>query len=256
MICKSVNIDISKLNKLKSNHYTRRIKSHFLTYKTQFNFLSFYEIIDNNKLVGIICCFNSSMVISTCDDCSFNKEIIEEVSAFILLNSPYSIELEFDYADVILCLLNNQYKSEIRTEFEFKSSGKVPDLFVNECPKLDDVYLIIKDSFNGLKVAYELWLTDTSYRIRHETSRIFLFENCTTATVQYLVDDVALVGNVATVSCERGKFYARNLLYWIGEKMAADGKTVKLFARPHRVSYYEEILFKEIGTDIVLERKY
>ena len=40
------------------------------------------------------------------------------------------------------------------------------------------------------------------------------------------------------------------------EKLTADGCEVRLFARPHRVSYYEEIGFKKCGLDIVLERKY
>jgi len=43
-------------------------------------------------------------------------------------------------------------------------------------------------------------------------------------------------------------------LYWIGEKLTQDGFQVRLFARPHRVSYYEEIGFKACGIDLVLER--
>lgn len=75
-----------------------------------------------------------------------------------------------------------------------------------------------------------------------------------TATIQYIIDGVALVGHVGTIPEERGKFHARQLLYWIGEKLTQDGFQVRLFARPHRVSYYEEIGFKACGIDLVLER--
>jgi N-acetylglutamate synthase-like GNAT family acetyltransferase len=59
---------------------------------------------------------------------------------------------------------------------------------------------------------------------------------------------------VGTVPEERGKLHARQLLYWIGERLTQDGIEVRLYARPHRVSYYEEIGFKECGIDTVLER--
>ena len=81
-----------------------------------------------------------------------------------------------------------------------------------------------------------------------------MLDKCTTATIQYIVDGTVLIGNVGTIPEERGKHHARNLLYWIGEKLTNDGFDVRLMARPNRVSYYEEIGFKEIGTDIVLER--
>lgn len=35
----------------------------------------------------------------------------------------------------------------------------------------------------------------------------------TTATIQYIIDGVALVGHVGTIPEERGKFHARQLLY-------------------------------------------
>ncbi|NLZ46357.1 MAG: hypothetical protein GX896_06655, partial [Clostridiales bacterium] len=78
---------------------------------------------------------------------------------------------------------------------------------------------------------------------------------CTTATIQYICDKVALIGHVATIPQERGKFHARKLLYWVGEKLDKDGYKVKLFARSNRVTYYEEIGFREGSVDLVFERK-
>ena len=67
-------------------------------------------------------------------------------------------------------------------------------------------------------------------------------------------DNVVFSDNLKSGPEERGKFHARQLLYWIGEKLTQDGFQVRLFARPHRVSYYEEIGFKACGIDLVLER--
>ena len=88
--------------------------------------------------------------------------------------------------------------------------------------------------------------TDFLIRLNNAVGNVF--------NIQYIIDGTALIGHVATIPEERGKFHARSLLYWIGERLTLDGFCVKLFARPNRVSYYEEIGFKEIGTDIVLER--
>ena len=116
---------------------------------------------------------------------------------------------------------------------------------MNELPKLDDVFRILAPCFPAIKNSYELWLTDTSHRVRRGLSQSFLLGDYTTATIQYIIDGVALVGHVGTIPEERGKFHAR---------LTQDGFQVRLFARPHRVSYYEEIGFKACGIDLVLER--
>ena len=110
-------------------------------------------------------------------------------------------------------------------------------------------------SFPVIAKGYDLLLTDTSHKVRRGLSQCFMLGNYTTATIQYICDNIALVGQVATIPEERGRFHARKLLYWIGEKLNKDGIIVRLFARSNRVSYYEEIGFKELNVDIVFERK-
>ena len=254
MIFESKNISNDLLDDLKSNHYSRRIKSHFYAYGDKYDFSRFFIIEDNNEQLGIISIFNSSMMISTMKKQSLNENILGELAHFILMNKPLAVELETDYAKSLERLLEREYKPDVRTEFEFASKNTLPSMDVNELPDLDDVFNVLKTSFPAIARSYELWLTDTSHRVRHGLSQSFLLGDFTTATIQYIIDGVALIGHVATIPEERGKFHARHLLYWIGERLTLDGFTVKLYARPHRVSYYEEIGFKEIGTDIVLER--
>lgn len=255
MIFENKNIDDSLLDNLKSNHYSRRIKSHFRAYGNSYDFARFFSIVQSEKCVGIISIFNASMMISSMKNEKFDDEILNEIAGFIMMNKPAVVELEYDYGKFLKNGLETEYKADVRTEFEFVSKNILPPLEVEELPKLDDVYDVLKTSFPTIADSYEMWLTDTSHRIRHGLSQSFLLEDYTTATIQYIIDKVALIGHVATVPNERGKFHARNLLYWIGERLTLDGFSVRLLARPHRVSYYEEIGFKEIARDIVLERK-
>lgn len=255
MIERTYDVNSALLDRLKPNHYTRRIKSHFQAYGTKYDFLRFFNISRSGSYIGLICVFNSSMLISTCLNSGTDEETAEEISGFIKLNKPFSVELEPDLAQKVIGYISDDYYADRRTEFHFAATNSLPDMQVDELPRLDDVFEILRQSFPDLAGSYELWLTDTSHRVRRGLSQSFLLGNYTTATIQYIIDGVALVGHVATIPSERGKLHARSLLYWIGERLTADGFSVRLFARPHRVSYYEEIGFKEAAADYVLERK-
>lgn len=254
MIYESKDIDKALLSGLKSNNYTRRIKSHFAAYGTLYGFSRFFIIEEKDVKLGIISLFNSSMMISTFNGKTIDGNVLGELAGFINMAMPESVELENEYAQGLEKLLAGRYKGDRRTEFAFVPKNSLPPLEVNELPKLDDVFKILAACFPKLADSYELWLTDTSHRVRRGLSQSFLLGDYSTATIQYIVDGVALVGHVGTLPEERGKFHARRLLYWIGERLTQDGFEVRLFARPHRVSYYEEIGFKECGIDIVLER--
>jgi len=254
MIYEYKNLDTKLLSELRKNNYSRRIKSHFAAYGTEYGFLRFFAVEKNKELLGLISVFNGSMMISSFEGKVFDSDVIAETAGFIRMLKPESIELEKRYADMLEPMLEGEYRGERRTEFAFVPKRVLPPLEVDEVPKLDDVFGILSACFPKLADSYELWLTDTSHRVRRGLSQSFMLGNYTTATIQYIIDGVALVGHVGTLPEERGKFHARQLLYWIGERLTADGFEVRLFARPHRVSYYDEIGFKACGVDIVLER--
>ena len=255
MIYETKEVTEELLGGLKKNNYTRRIKSHFRAYGTGYGFLRFFMIEENGERIGMISEFNSTMMISTFEGKKVSKAVLKELAGVISLVMPMQIELEEEYGLKLAALVGDEYFADKRTEFAFVTKNELPDMDVNELPKLDDVYKILAQSFPSIRDSYQLWLTDTSHRVRRGLSQSFLLGDYTTATIQYIVDGVALVGHVATVPEERGKFHARRLLYWIGERLNKDGFEVRLFARPHRVSYYEEIGFREVGVDHVLERK-
>ena len=55
MINQTYSIDSALLEKLKSNHYTRRIRSHYQAYGTKYGFLRFFEILSDGIKTGLIC---------------------------------------------------------------------------------------------------------------------------------------------------------------------------------------------------------
>ncbi|ADU21518.1 hypothetical protein [Ruminococcus albus] len=255
MIYQTKDIDLALINRLRDNNYSRRIKSHFLAYGTKYDFLRFFFMEYKGERLGMFSEFNSALMVSTFEGKELPEEMLEELSGFVRMLKPFSVELERQYGEKLAVLLDDEYRSEKRTEFTYSPTGKLPQLEVDELPKLDDVYKILAQCFPRLEDSYEMWLTDTSHRIRRGLSQSFLMGDYTTATIQYIIDKIALVGQVGTIPEERGKMHARTLLYWIGERLWQQGIAVKLFARPHRVSYYEEIGFKAMGIDTVLERR-
>lgn len=241
---------------LKDNHYTRRVKTNFQAYSCKYDFCRFFVLKDDDDVkVAVINQFNSTMTITTIKDFELSQDNLSELVTLIKLNKPQTIEMESCYASYLKDNLD-EYNTEERTEFEYSSKKHLPNLIVDECPKLDDVATILITSFPAIASGYDLWLTDTSHRIRRGMSQCFLLGDFTTATIQYISSGVVLIGNVATLPHERGKFHARKLLYWLGEKLSNDGFTVKLFARSNRVTYYEEIGFREGPVDLVFERKF
>lgn len=255
MIYQTKNVDLALIDKLADNNYSRRIKSHFMAYGVGYDFLRFFFMEFRGEILGLFSEFNSVFMVSTFDGKHLPDEMIEELAGFVRMLKPFSVELENKYGQKLAVMLEDEYRAQSRTEFNFVAKGILPEIEVDEVPKLDDVYSILAKCFPRLAESYELWITDTSHRVRRGLSQLFLMGDYTTATTQYIIDDVALVGQVGTVPEERGKMHARTLLYWLGERFWQQGITVKLFARPHRVSYYDEIGFKAVGKDVVLEMR-
>ena len=100
---------------------------------------------------------------------------------------------------------------------------------------------------------YDAWYADTSHRIRHGISETFLW-NSTTVTKLFDIDDFVFLSYIATGKADRGKGRARQLLYYLCSKFEKQGKTVYLFAKDERVSFYEGIGFQPVSCDIFYEK--
>ena len=227
----------------------KKILSYLQAYGFDYEFCRSFRLTEGEK-TGWMLLFNATLLI-----CAEQPIALEETKTFVEMHLPFRIECPASFLPTLATLPN--YQKLRRTMFVLTPqpvSEEFQPEAVQKQPDLTAVYQILHEGFPNL-LSYPLWLTDTSHRVRRGLSQSFLLENYTTATIQYIVDGVALIGHVGTIPEERGKFHARQLLYWIGEKLTQDGFDVRLFARPHRVSYYEEIGFKERAVDLVLERK-
>ena len=68
------------------------------------------------------------------------------------------------------------------------------------------------------------------------------------------IENVVLIGQVATTAAARGRGYAREFLRWLAQFFNGLGKRAYLLALDVRVSFYQEIGFRIAGREIVLER--
>ncbi len=248
-------IDENIFNRLTNNHYSRKIKSNFLAYGVKYEFSRFFIICEDGIDFGLINLFNSSMTVSTFSNFILNENFVNDLVTFINMNLPDTIEIDKSIAIKIKQQLECDYKATDRMDFKFCEHDFHTSMTVNEVPQLDKVFNVVSQCFPSLKNSYQSWITDTSHRIRHGLSQIFMIGDFTTAYIHYIIDGCAVVGQVATLPESRGHHHARELLYYIGDKLSQNNIEVHLFARSHRVSYYKEIGFLPLSEDIVFERK-
>ena len=119
---------IFSLPRLYDSYYEQKILSHYKAYGTGYDFVEFYSTGDG----GIISKFNSNVVIS-----AENIGDIDELLFFLRTLSPDEIEtsvpIEIDGYDKVR-----------RTLFSFPENALSEDITVNDNPKLDDVFSILK----------------------------------------------------------------------------------------------------------------
>lgn len=227
----------------------RKMLAYLKAYGIGYDFCRFYRISDKNN-TGFMFMINSTLII--CDD--NNLENIDEIELFISMNLPFRIEGSQHILENIR--LKNHYQQLNRTIFELIPDNKPIETienFVDFNPHLPDVYKILSEGFPNI-TDFSLWYTDTSHRCRHGISRTFTYKNSTTASAIFDVENVVLIGQVATTESARGRGYARDFLKWLAGFFNSLGKKSYLMALDVRVSFYREIGFKETEKEIVLER--
>lgn len=194
------------LNKIPKGHYGRRIKAWFEAYGFKYDFCRFYEI-SQEFLFGYAAILNSSAVIAVVG----NDFDMEELEFFIMSSGVQSIEMPRNLAQKLKL---SGYNSCERIFFNFVP-GKYPnDMIVEKNPRLDDVFGILRTSF-PIEDNYALWLTETSHRVRHGISRVYLYKD-TTAELCFKGDGCAFFGQIATAPQSRGKVRQGN--FFIGLK--------------------------------------
>ncbi|MDE6501838.1 MAG: N-acetyltransferase [Ruminococcus sp.] len=227
----------------------RKMLAYLKAYGTGYDFCRFYRISDENGK-GFMFMINSTLII--CAD--ENLQDTKEINLFVSMNLPFRIEGSQHILRNIK--IPEHYQQLNRTIFEL-----IPDdnplesieEFVDFNPNLPDVYKILSEGFPNI-ADFSLWYTDTSHRCRHGISRTFTYRNSTTASAIFNIENVVLIGQVATTESARGRGYAREFLKWLAGFFNGLGKKSYLMALDIRVSFYREIGFREVEHETVLER--
>lgn len=216
--------------------YGKKIQAYVEAYGINYDFCRLYS----SDKGGMILVYNSTM---TCDG-AFDKG---ELDSFISILDPITLEISDP-------LFKPERYEEIRkTLFKGISAENAvnsENIIVNSC--LNDVYAVLEEGF-GL-TEYDSWYADTSHRIRHGMSDVFLWHS-TTVTKLFDVKDYVFLSYIATGKADRGKGRARQLLYYLCGEYHKQGKEVYLYAKDERVSFYEGIGFKPVSTEIFYEKK-
>lgn len=227
----------------------RKMLAYLKAYGTGYDFCRFYKVTDKNAR-GFMFIINSTLIICADENLTAN----EEIKLFVNMNMPFRIEgtqkilEEIEMPDI--------YQKLNRTVFELVPDGMTDNSiteYVEMNPNLKEVYGILSEGFPNIS-EFSLWYTDTSHRCRYGISRTFTYRNSTTASAVYDIEDVVLIGQVATTATARGRGYARDFLKWLAGFFNGLGKKAYLMALDVRVSFYREIGFKETEKEIVLER--
>ena len=216
--------------------YGKKIHAYVEAYGLSYDFCRLYS----SDQGGMMLVYNSTMI---CDG-NFDKNELEE---FVSILDPVNIEVSDNFFKPV------GYEKIRKTLFKGtadENSVRAEEVKVNTC--LDDVYVILEESF-GLK-EYDMWYADTSHRIRHGMSDVFLWNN-TTVTKLFDVNNYVFLSCIATGSKDRGKGRARQLLYYLCSEFEKQGKSVYLYAKDERVSFYESIGFKPVSSEIFYEKK-
>jgi GNAT superfamily N-acetyltransferase len=227
----------------------RKMLAYMKAYGAGYEFCRFYKITDETG-VGFMFIINSTLII--CGD--GNLGATEEIDLFVSMNLPFRIEGDQKILKGIKLL--ERYQELNRTVFELVADCgplKATEAHVNLDPNLPEVYRILSEGFPNIS-DFSLWYTDTSHRCRHGISRVFTYRDSTTASAVFDIENVVLIGQVATDTAARGRGYAREFLRWLARFFNNLGERAYLLALDVRVSFYREIGFREVETEIVLER--
>ncbi len=226
--------DNKLLEELKfSDIYEGKIKVLYQAYGSDYDFCSFYKQ-------------DNSLIMSKLDRDFVIKSYTEdydagELAAYLKANRATSVFLSESVLRQLEPCITGEYLYNNLMEY----IGEYEEHELDEKPKLDEVYSILKHGFN---INYENWITDVSHRIRHGISKTVLYKNASTVTVLYDRDDIVFLTQVATLPECRGKGLATEMLREVSGRYSKMGKRVLLVCRDKMQSFYENVGYKRIDS--------
>lgn len=217
-------------------YYGYKILAAYLAYGAGYDFCKFYSCGN-----GVVHIYNSSMVIDGNVD-------VSELETLIKMIKPITVEMSSEI-DLQISKLHIQRHRTLFRLNTYNTDVVYKDVKVNNFTR--DCYKILKESFENMG-DFDSWYVDINHRIRHQVSKLYLYDS-TTVTQQFNINKFVFLSHIATAESARGKGTARRLLYFLAEQYQKEGCEAYLWALDHRKSFYESIGFEPIAEDILYE---
>lgn len=218
-----------KLNTFDDSHYKYNMEFLFNCYGANCDFCEFFDTEG-----ALICIFEKTSVLicGTPENC-------EETALF--LSGANVINSENETALNLLPYLNDFKNIPAYFQKAKIASDKSEDL-IDDC-SLKKVYEIIVSGFGEMD--FDLWYTDTSYKIRHSLSKYYVYKNASSVCASFFGKDTVFLSQVSTLQSERHKGYASKMLHEVTS--IYKDKNVYLIAEENRLPFYKSAGFETIG---------
>lgn len=219
--------------------FSGKILSLLKAYSTKYDFCKFY--LQNKNFIAAL---GKDFIISANDE---NTDF-EELSYFFAMNGFHSILTDEKTGKCFEKELDANYNYNCLLEFK----GDFEENKINRECFLNDVYEILK---TGFEIDYESWYLDMSHRIRHGVTKVYTLNNSSTCTVQFDINKIAFVSQVATKPEERGNQLAQRLLRTVCGDLNKNGSRVFLACRKELLPFYKNVGFDQIGNVCIITNK-
>lgn len=221
--------------KLSDNYYGEKIKSLFRAYKTEYDFCRFYEYTENGG--GIILINNGNSVIGG------NSPDETELTLFLGFEGVFSVEAP-NLKNLRGFEKHKRYLLEKKAEKLCPCSDD-KDFFHNE--RLSDAYKILESSFDG--ITHDLWYADTSHRIRHNVSELFLYKNIAVGQIEFTSEKFGFISEIAVMPMFRAEGFGKLILRKTEEHLNRRGLDARVFSFDKTVPFYVKNGYKIINAD-------
>ena len=220
--------------------YGTRTVGYYNTYGTEQNAVSFYAQEVGGRCTGVLSDAFRQGSLTVTDDADF-----AEWTAFI----------RFLDLHTLLCDRNTAEKMDIvpnETGFVMRYFG-TEQIEAKNAVDADDPFFSFRDVYTLLQSCgftlgdYDGWFADFALRVRRKTAGVrCVFRDgvlASTASALFQSDRAVYLGAVATDPAFRGQGLAGELVL----SLAQCGKRAEILCKAHRVSFYEQLGFQQIG---------
>lgn len=216
----------------------QKIRALLSAYGTKYDFCRFYA--SENY---ILCEMNGSFVVSEIG----KTDDAEELADFLGFGGFTEIFCSEALGERLKGLICCKAERVELMRFGGEAAETVKSDEIEISPRLDDVYNILKTSFD---IEYEPWYADMSHRIRHNVASARRFGD-SVLMIQHNLNGEALLSQIATASGSRNRGNASRLISAVcAELFPSD---VFVICEDSLTGFYRRIGFELAGHKVILK---